>query len=259
MFRPRIIPVLLLHNGHLVKSKKFKNFKYIGDPLNAVKIFNEFGADELVILDISATRSGKSISIDLVREIGEEANMPFCVGGGISSLSQIRNIISSGAEKVVISSHAVGNPDFVMQAANEFGSSTITVCIDIKKTFFGKDLVFSNHGSKSSKYCSIEFAQLMESKGAGEIIVQSIDRDGLMVGYDLLLLKKITEIVSIPVVALGGAGSLSDLKDAYAKANVTGLAAGSMFVYYGSNKGVLVNYPSKNELKFNAFYDEESI
>jgi imidazole glycerol-phosphate synthase subunit HisF len=250
MFRPRIIPVLLLDKDHLVKSKNFKDYRYIGDPINAVRIFNEFMADELVFLDVSATRNNAVISLDIIRDIGEEANMPFCVGGGIRELSQIREIISAGAEKIIIGSYAVINPDFIKQASNEFGTSTITVCIDVKKKLFGKEQVWSVNGTKASGMDPLQFAQLMEKKGAGEIIVQSIENDGSMKGYDLDLIKKISHNVNIPTIALGGAGAVADLKKAYTEAHATGLAAGSLFVYYGPNKGVLINYPEKQDINF---------
>ena len=250
MFRPRVIPVLLLNNNHLVKSRKFKDYRYIGDPINAVRIFNELLADELVFLDITASKNNRTISLDLIKDIGEEANMPFCVGGGIRELSQIQHIISAGAEKVIIGSYAVNNPDFIRQAADEFGSSTITVCIDIKKKFLGKEQVWSVNGTKASGFNPLEFAQLMERNGAGEIIVQSIEKDGDMQGYDLALTKSIADKVNIPTIALGGVVSVDDLKNGYSEANASGLAAGSLFVYYGPNKGVLINYPEKKELDF---------
>ncbi len=250
MFRPRIIPMLLLNKDHLVKSEGFKNYRYIGDPINAVRIFNELNADELVFLDVSATKNKRVISFDIIRSIGEEASMPFCVGGGIRELSQIRKIISSGAEKVIIGTYAVMNPNFVKQAATEFGASTITVCIDVKKKLFGKQQVWSVNGTKSSGLDPLRFAQLMEKKGAGEIIVQSIENDGKMNGYDLDLIKMISENVNIPTIAMGGAGSLDDLKRAHTEAFATGVAAGSLFVYYGENKGVLINYPEKQEINF---------
>lgn len=250
MFRPRIIPVLLLNSDHLVKSKNFKDYRYIGDPINAVRIFNELMADELVFLDITATKNNRVISLDIIKDIGEEANMPFNVGGGIRELSQIRKIISAGAEKVIIGSYAIINPDFVKQASNEFGTSTITVCIDVKKNRFGKEQVWSVNGTKASDLDPLQFAQLMEKNGAGEIIVQSIENDGKMKGYDLTLIKKISENVAIPTIALGGAGTVDDLKRAYTEAHATGLAAGSLFVYYGQNNGVLINYPEKQEINF---------
>ena len=250
MFRPRIIPVLLLNNDHLVKSEGFKNYRYIGDPINAVRIFNEFNADELVFLDVSATKNNRVVSFDIIKNIGEEANMPFCVGGGIRELSQIRKIISAGAEKVIIGTYAVVNPDFVKQASAEFGASTITVCIDVKKKLFGKRQVWSLNGAKPSGLDPLEFAQLMEKNGAGEIIVQSIENDGKMNGYDLNLIKMISENVNIPTIAMGGAGTLEHLKEAHTEAFATGVAAGSLFVYYGENKGVLINYPEKQEINF---------
>lgn len=244
MFRPRIIPVLLLKNQALVKSRKFKNYTYIGDPINAVKIFNESHADELVFLDIDATREKRLISTKFVKNVGEEANMPFAVGGGIRNINDIRKIISCGAEKIVIGSYAVENPEFISEAVDNFGSSTIVVCIDVKKNLFGKKFVCIKNSTKITSYNPVEFAKLMEKKGAGEIIIQSVDNDGEMQGYDLELIKSITDAVNIPVVALGGAGCMADLKTAFAQANATGLAAGSLFVYQNKNRGVLINYPN---------------
>jgi cyclase len=250
MFRPRVIPVLLLNDNHLIKSINFKDYRYIGDPINAVRIFNELMADELVFLDIRATKNNRAIPLNLIKDIGEEANMPFSVGGGIREITQIRDIISAGAEKVIIGSYAIENPGFIKKASEEFGASTVTVCIDVKKKLFGKLEVWSVNGTKNSGIDPLHFAQLMEQAGAGEIIIQSINHDGKMNGYDLELIKRITDNVSIPVVALGGAGSLSDLKKAYLEGHASGLAAGSLFVYFGPNKGVLINYPEKKEVKF---------
>lgn len=250
MFRPRVIPVLLLKNNILVKSISFKDFKYIGDPINAVRLFNDLKADELVFLDITATAEKRTISMDLVKDIGEEANMPFSVGGGIRTIENIKNVINAGAEKVIINSYAIENPDFIKEASDNFGSSTIVVCIDVKKKLFGKKQVWGKNGSKPSGVDPVVFAQQMEKKGAGEIIIQSIEKDGTMTGYDLDLIKSISEAVSIPVVALGGAGSISDLKEAYSQAYANGVAAGSIFVYHGTNRGVLINYPEKSDLKF---------
>lgn len=250
MFRPRIIPVLLLKDLALVKSVGFKNFKYIGDPINAVKIFNDLKADELVFLDITASKENRLISLDFVKDVGEEANMPFAVGGGIRSIEDIRKIISAGAEKVVINSYAAENPDFIKEASDTFGSSTIVVCIDVKKKLFGGLQTWTLNGSKSTKFSPVEFARLMEEKGAGEVIIQSIEKDGTMEGYDLDLIKSISESVNIPVVALGGAGKLIHLEEGYQKGFANGLAAGSLFVYQGSKRGVLINYPSKSEINF---------
>lgn len=249
MFRPRVIPVLLLKGKGLVKSTTFKNYNYIGDPINAVKIYNDLKADELVFLDITATQENRMISLDLVKKIGEEANMPFAVGGGIKSIENIRKIISSGAEKVIINTEAAIHPEFIQEASETFGSSTIVVCIDVKKKWLGKEQTWIKAGTKATGMNPVEFAQLMEKKGAGEIIIQSIERDGTMEGYDLDLIKRISESVTIPVVALGGAGSVIDLKNAYQKAFANGLAAGSMFVYHGPRKGILINYIEKIDLQ----------
>lgn len=245
MYRPRIIPVLLLNKDHLVKSVKFKNYNYIGDPINAVKLYNDMLADELVFLDITASKQKRLISLDFVKEVGEEANMPFAVGGGIKTIEDIRSIISNGAEKVIIGQEAAKNPAFIKNATNVFGSSTICVCIDVKKTFWGKELVYVANGSESTTYKVEDFARLMELNGVGEIIVQSIDNDGQMNGYDIELTKRVAQAVSVPVVALGGAGSVKDMHSLYQESSVNGLAAGSLFVYQGVHKGVLINYPSK--------------
>jgi imidazole glycerol-phosphate synthase subunit HisF len=248
MFRPRIIPVLLLKNQGLVKSISFKNHRYIGDPINAVKIFNDLKADELVFLDIMASKENRTISLEFVKNVGEEANMPFAVGGGIYEVKQIKDIIAAGAEKVILNTVALQNPEFVKQASDSFGSSTIVVCIDVKKKFLGKEQIWSYGGTKPGKMAPVEFAQFMEDKGAGEIIIQSIDQDGTMSGYDLLLVRKISEAVKIPVVALGGAGNLQHLKQAYTDSYANGLAAGSIFIYHGARNGILINYPEKQEI-----------
>lgn len=249
MFRPRVIPVLLLKGEGLVKSINFKNYKYIGDPINAVRIFNDLKADEVVFLDIEATKNGTSISLDFVKEVGEEANMPFIVGGGIRDIDTIRKIISAGAEKVVIGSHAIINPNFVKEAVEEFGSSTISVCLDIKKNFWGKEKLWIKAGTKSTNIEPISFAKKMEDFGAGELIVQSIDRDGQMKGYDLDLINRVAKEVTIPIIALGGAGKYADLEKAYNN-YANGLAAGSIFVYHDEKRGVLINYPNLSELNF---------
>ena len=251
MYRPRIIPVLLLQNQYLVKSVNFKKHNYIGDPINAVKIFNDLKADELVFLDIEATSKNSNIDIEFVKQISEEANMPFSIGGGIKTIEQIREIISSGAERVIIGSKAVEDPLFVKQAYETFGSSTISVCIDYRKSLFKGLKVFYKNGKISSPYSPVDFAKLMESYGAGEIIVQSIDRDGRMVGYDLDVLKEISSSASIPITALGGASVYEDFKNCYNETLVNGLAGGSVFVYQNKMKGVLINYPENKRQVLN--------
>jgi cyclase len=248
MFRPRVIPVLLLKNLGLVKSVRFKNFRYIGDPINAVKLFNDMGADELVFLDILANQEKRAISTDFVKRVGDEANMPFSVGGGISDLNEIRSVLKAGAEKVILNTIAALKPDFIKEASDEFGSSTITISIDVKKTLFGKEKVYISSGKKETIYSPVSFSKLVEEKGAGEIIINSIDNDGMMAGYDIDLIKRVSEAVNIPVVALGGAGSNDDLKTAVRDGFASAVAAGSLFVYHGPRRAVLINYPGQEEL-----------
>ncbi|HEY6802462.1 MAG TPA: AglZ/HisF2 family acetamidino modification protein [Pyrinomonadaceae bacterium] len=250
MFRPRIIPVLLLKDLAVVKSVRFRNHKYIGDPINAVKIFNELEADELVFLDIMASSRGRLISLDFVKSVGEEAQMPFCVGGGITTLRDIETILAAGAEKVVLNTCAGRDPDFVKIASAEFGSSTIVVCIDVKRNLFRADRTWIVGGSRATSFSPLDFAKLMEDKGAGELIVQSIENDGKMEGYDIDLIKSISQAVSIPVVALGGAGRNEDLVAGYQHGFANGLAAGSLFVYHDRQRGVLINYPEKRDVYF---------
>jgi len=232
----------------LVKSVRFKKFNYIGDPIHAVKLFNDIKADELVFLDILASKQNRVISLDFVRKVGDEANMPFAVGGGIRTIDDILKIINSGAEKVIINTYAHINPSFIRKAADEFGSSTIVVSIDVKKKIFGNKQVYVLGGSKSTKRNPLEFAKEMVDKGAGELILNSIDHDGMMQGYDIELVESISNSVGIPVVAAGGAGSINDLQKICIEANANAAAAGSMFVYHGPRKAVLINYPTQNEL-----------
>lgn len=248
MFRPRIIPVLLLKDLGLVKSLKFRDYRYIGDPINAVKLFNDLGADELVFLDILASNENRSISLDFVKRVGDEADMPFSIGGGIRSLKLINQAINAGAEKVVLNTIAAENPDFIREASGEFGSSTIVVSIDVKKSFFGKGITVTNSGKKFTKYDPVTFAKLMEECGAGEIIINSVENDGMMNGYDISLVKNVSEAVRIPVVALGGAGGKNDLRTAVIDGYASAAAAGSMFVYHGPRRAVLINYPTQEEL-----------
>lgn len=246
--RPRVIPVLLLKDQGLVKSRKFKDHRYIGDPINAARIFNDFKADELILLDIEATAQKRTISTRLTKEFGEELSMPFAVGGGINTLESIQQHITAGAEKVVIGTAAVENPGFIKQAAKRFGSSTLSVCLDIKSALFRGKRVSYRCASRVSGHKPADFARFMEDLGAGELIIQSVALDGLMTGYDLDLLEEVSLAVGIPVVALGGAGQISDLTEAHRRAHVSGVAAGSLFVYHGPRRGVLLNYPDRTRL-----------
>jgi cyclase len=248
MYRPRVIPILLLKGLGLVKSTRFKDYNYIGDPINAVKLFNDLCADELVFLDIFASKENRTISLDFVKKVGDEANMPFSVGGGIKSLEDIRNILKAGAEKVVINAAAAENINFIKEAANEYGSSTIVVCIDVRKKRFSNYQVYAFNGSRSLHIGPVEYAKKIEELGAGEIIINSIDKDGTMEGYDIELIKLVSEAVKIPVVASGGAGKMEDFKIAVISGLASAVAAGSFFIYYGPRRAVLINYPSNKEL-----------
>ncbi len=237
-------------NSGLVKSVKFKNYTYIGDPINAVRIYNECFADEIIILDIDASKKGGTIDLQLVKEVGEEANMPFSVGGGINSLQKIYERLKNGAEKVIINSAALSNIDFIKEASENFGSSTITVCADIKKNLLGKYQVFSHKEGKTLSITYIDYIKKIEDAGAGEIIIQSVDSDGVMKGYDLKLYEGLSKEVNIPIVALGGAGDIHDIEKLWNSSSVNSFSAGSMFVYFGKMRGVLINYPKIDRNEF---------
>ena len=248
MLVPRVIPCLLLQNQGLVKTVKFKNPKYVGCPTNAIKIFNAKEADEIIFLDITATREKRHPPFKLISEIATECFMPFCYGGGIKSLEDIQAIFSIGAEKVAINTQAILSPSLVKQASKQFGSQSIVVSIDVKKDLFGNYKVFSYLRKKALKIDPIDFAIQMEYMGAGELLVNSVDKDGTMEGYDIELIKKLTVAINIPVVACGGAGSIEHFRDAINKGGASAVAAGSMFVFYGKYRAVLINYPSQREL-----------
>lgn len=254
MFRPRIIPVLLLKKLGLIKTVQFKNPRYIGDPINAVRLFNDMKADELIFLDILAHAEGRCISSDFIKEVGDEAKMPFAAGGGITTLNQIEEVLKSGAERVVLNTVAAENPSFVGEATRNFGSSTIAVSIDIKKKFLGKQQVYSQGGKSATGRDPVEFAKLMEAEGAGELFITSIEKEGMMQGYDFELIKKMASAVKIPVVAHGGAGNYEHFKKAVQESHASAVAAGSRFVYHGPRNAVLVNYPNPQEIQniFNA-------
>ena len=249
MLRTRVIPVLLLEDGGLVKGVKFRNHKYVGDPINAVKIFNEKEVDELVFLDISATNENREPDYLLISDIASEAFMPFGYGGGISNVSQIEKLFSLGVEKVILNSSANSNPSLITEAVLVSGSQSVVVSIDVKKSFFGNYEVYTNNGKKRTNQDPIAYAKKMQDLGAGELIVNSIDREGTATGYDISLLKKISDAVVIPVVALGGAGNLQDLADVINQTAISGLAAGDLFVFHGKHKAVLITYPKYSELE----------
>lgn len=249
MLTTRVIPCLLLKNQGLIKTVKFKQPKYVGDPINAVRIFNDKEVDELIFLDITATIENRKPPFDLISQIASECFMPFCYGGGISSVEDIEELFRLGVEKVSINTQAVVNPSLIRKAADLFGSQSIVVSIDVKKNLFGKYRVFTQGGRKSTNLHPVDFAVQMEDAGAGEIFLNSIDRDGTMQGYDLELIRTVSESVRIPVIACGGAGKLDDFAEAIKKGGASAVSAGSFFVFQGSHRAVLITYPPMKELE----------
>jgi imidazole glycerol-phosphate synthase subunit HisF len=245
----RIIPCLLLRNNGLVKTVKFKESTYIGDPINTIKIFNEKEVDELFFLDIDATRLQKEPPYDLIQNIASECFMPFAYGGGIHSLQQIERIIKSGAEKVIINTQAYLGNNFLAEAVHQFGSSTIAVSIDARKEFLKGNIVYVKGGTLSTGITPVEYAKKIENEGAGEILINSIDRDGVMEGYDIELIKAISGSVRIPIIACGGAGNLNDFSLAVKEGGASAVAAGSFFVFHGKRRAVLITYPSYSEIE----------
>jgi cyclase len=244
----RIIPCLLLRNNGLVKTVRFKESTYIGDPINTIRIFNEKEVDEIIFLDIDATKADKEPSYELIRNISSECFMPFAYGGGIKSINQIEKIITSGAEKIIINSQAYLQKNFVREAVNQFGSSTIVVSIDIKKDFLRGNKVYIKGGSQNTGRNPVDYAREIENEGAGEILVNSIDRDGMMEGYDIELIRSVTQSVRIPVIACGGAGKMDDFRSAVKDGGASAAAAGSFFVFHGKRRAVLITYPSYSEI-----------
>ena len=249
MLATRVIPCLLLRGTGLVKTIQFKNPSYVGDPRNAVKIFNEKEVDELALLDITATPEGREPQLDLIREIVSEAFMPVTYGGGVKTVEQARAILAVGVEKVVVNTAAIGQPDFVRAMAERFGSQSVVASIDAKKNFWGKYEVWTNGGRTKAGLDPVECAAQMEARGAGEILLNSIDRDGTRAGYDLTLVRAVAQAVQVPVIACGGAGSVDDLAAVVREGGATAAAAGSLFVYQGRHRAVLISYPSQAELR----------
>lgn len=247
MLRPRIIPSLLLHDKGLVKTVNFKSHKYVGDPINAVRIFNEKEVDELAIFDIDATVLNKEPDYILIEKLANQSRMPLCYGGGVKTVEQAQKIFGLGIEKIALSSALIQNPQLVTEIAERVGSQSVIVVLDIKKKLLGGYEVYTHNGKKSTGINPIKFAKELERLGAGEIIINSIDQDGMMNGFDLPLIDKIAETISIPMTVLGGAGSISDIKKVIDKHGVIGVAAGSLFVFKGVYKAVLINYPSREE------------
>jgi cyclase len=249
MIRPRVIPCLLLQDRGLVKTVRFKDPKYLGDPINIVRIFNDKEVDELVFLDIQATPENRPPAFDLLRNITSECFMPLGYGGGIGSMEEVRHLLSIGIEKVILNTSAVETPTLIRSAADYAGSSSVVISIDVRKNILGKYEVYTRGGRKSTGLDPVRYAAEVERLGAGEILINSIDRDGLMEGYDLELIRRISSKVGIPVVACGGAGNIRHLREAIKLGGASAAAAGSLFVFQGPLRGVLISYPSPQELK----------
>jgi cyclase len=244
MLETRVIPCLLLKNESLVKTVQFNKYRYIGDPCNTVRIFNELEVDELVFLDISATTEGRTPNYGLLKDIADECFMPLAYGGGIKSLEEAKKVLTIGFEKVILNSHALKDPSVITEIAEHFGNQAVVISMDVKKNFFGDYQLFSHSGGKKSKNDLVEWAKKVEALGAGEILLTSIDREGTWQGYDTELIKLVCDSVSIPVIANGGAATTDDFVNAKVNTGVSALAAGSMFVFQKKNMGVLVNMPT---------------
>ncbi len=247
MLRPRIIPSLLVHDKGLVKTVNFKNPKYVGDPINAVKIFNEKEVDELAVFDIDATVLGKEPDYVLIEKLANQSRMPLCYGGGVKTVEQAQKIFGLGIEKIALSSAVIENPNLITQIADRVGSQSVVVVMDIKKKLLGGYEIYTHNGKKATGINPIKFAEEAQRLGAGEIVINSIDQDGAMKGFDMSLIDKISEKITLPITVLGGAGSLHDIKKVIDRHGIIGVAAGSLFVFKGIYKAVLINYPAQKE------------
>lgn len=249
MLNTRVIPCLLLQDRGLVKTKKFKNPIYVGDPINAVRIFNEKEVDELIFLDINASKNNSAPNLTLIGELATECFMPFAYGGGITAIEQIRSILKLGVEKVILNKSVIDDITFLSKAEKEFGRSTLIVTIDVKKNIFGKYKVYDHVKKSTTDKDPVEYARAVERAGAGEIFLNNVDRDGTYEGFDNDIVRKITSIVSVPVIVCGGASSLEDFRAAAHDAGASAVAAGSLFVFQGPHRAVLISYPEYNQLK----------
>ncbi len=247
MLNPRIIPCLLIRNGGLVKTVHFGDPKYVGDPINAVRIFNEKEVDELIVLDIDATAKQREPDYNMIGHLAAECRMPLCYGGGVGTAEQVQKIVQLGVEKVAMSAAAIAKPGLVAEAAARVGNQSVVVVLDVKKDRDGRYEVWTHNGTRNTGKSPVELAQQMETQGAGEIVVNSMDRDGEMKGYDIVLAGKVRDAVTVPVMVLGGAGSLHDIGKLIQSYGVIGSAAGSLFIFKGVYRAVLINYPNRAE------------
>ncbi|MGS0621379.1 AglZ/HisF2 family acetamidino modification protein [Ralstonia sp. VS2407] len=250
MLRPRIIPCLLVHRGGLVKTQAFKDAKYVGDPINAVRIFNEKEADELMVLDIDATVKKVEPDFGLIAKLAAECRMPLCYGGGVTTAEQAARIIDMGVEKVAVSAAAIASPALLTEMATAVGQQSVVAVLDVRKRtgLFGKGYEICTHNAKiAHKLDPVNLAKQLQEAGAGEIVINSVDRDGLMQGYDLDLAAQVKQALNVPVTFLGGAGSLEHLGELIGRLGVVGAAAGSLFVFKGKYRAVLINYPTPTQ------------
>lgn len=247
MLRARIIPCLLVRNRGLVKTRKFGEDRYVGDPLNAVRIFNEKGVDELIVLDIDATAQGREPDYALIENMAAECRMPLAYGGGVSTVDQAKRIMALGVEKVSLSAAAVARPALVEEIAWQVGRQSVVVVLDVKKKLLGGHGVYVQNGTKDAWRDPVSFARELESLGVGEIVINSIDNDGMMKGYDLAIAEEVRRAVSVPITVMGGAGSVEDMKQAVQRLGVVGVGAGSLFVFKGQFRAVLISYPSQGD------------
>jgi cyclase len=248
MLLPRVIPCLLLHDGGLVKTIKFKNAKYVGDPINAIKIFNDKRVDELILLDISASRERREPDYALIEEIASECFMPLCYGGGVRTLEQAKRLVKLGVEKIAVNNAAIGNPNLVRDLAAQLGSQSVVGCIDVKKSWLGRPRVYDSTRQSIIEKDPLEHASELVRRGAGELFLNSVDRDGTQEGYDTELVRSVTSRLTVPVIACGGAWSTQHLRTVVRDAGASAAAAGSMFVFQGPHRAVLISYPPYNEL-----------
>ena len=248
MLQTRIIPCLLLHEGGLVKTVKFKDPKYVGDPINAVKIFNEKEVDELVFLDIDASKQNRGPDLKLIEDLATECFMPFAYGGGVTTIEQIKTILHIGVEKVIINHHMLKDLSFIRRAADHFGSSTLIGAVDVKKDFWGQYKVY-NHVSRKTSEDVLAWVEKVEAAGVGEIFLNNVDREGTYTGLDINLIDKVNRGISVPLIACGGTSDLNDIGSTISQTSISAIAAGSLFVYQGPHRAVLISYPKKQELE----------
>jgi imidazole glycerol-phosphate synthase subunit HisF len=248
MIRARVIPCLLLTESGLVKTVRFDEAKYVGDPINAVRIFNEKEVDELVLLDIQASREGRGPDFDRVQDIVNEAFMPIAYGGGVTQLAQAQQLIRLGVEKVVINHSALGGYGLLREMSEHLGAQAVVMSVDVKRDWMGRYKVYDASARATVDLDLVEHVRAAVAAGAGEIFVNDVTRDGVGKGYDLELLRKVSAAINVPVIACGGAGTLAHLREAI-DAGVSAVAAGSMFVYLGKHRAVMINYPQPAALK----------